>query len=437
MGGSRSLPPHPGARRRDRFHPVSPRADATAERGRATAVDGSVAPPRAGHLLADDRAVPAARASCSTSRSSSTRSSRAPATASTTGTGSSRSTDFVGLDNFHRAFSDHLFRDALRHNVILIVLSLVLQIPFALGLALLLNVKLPGRALLRTLFFAPYILSEVVTGVVWRQILRPDGLLDHDLTAVGAEGLIHEWLADPDIVLYSLFFVISWKYFGFHMILLLAGLQQIPKELNEAALDRRRLGVAALPLRDAAAARPDDPGVGLPVDHRRAAAVRPRVGHHQGRPDRRLVDDGDVPLRPVPPEPVRLRQRGVDRDLRALARRRRSSTNASPCGATSKGLVSLARRRVARCASALVRRRRSLVLARDHHPADVLGARRLPHQPATRREPGRPAQPVGARRTTPSILTIGLVLAPGAQQHRDRAADRGDRAARRRRWPRS
>ena len=101
---------------------------------------------------------------------------------------------------------------------------------------MLLNVKLPGRAVLRTLFFAPYILSEVVTGVVWRQILRPNGLLDQGLTAIGAEGLIHEWLADPDIVLYSLFFVISWKYFGFHMILLLAGLQQIPKELGEAAL---------------------------------------------------------------------------------------------------------------------------------------------------------------------------------------------------------
>jgi raffinose/stachyose/melibiose transport system permease protein len=145
-------------------------------------------------------------------------------------------TDFVGLDNFRRAFSDDLFRDAMRHNGVIIALSLLLQIPFALGLALLLNVKLPGRALLRTLFFAPYILSEVVTGVVWRQILRPDGLLDQSLTAIGAEGLIHEWLGDPDIVLYSLFFVISWKYFGFHMILILAGLQQIPKELGEAAL---------------------------------------------------------------------------------------------------------------------------------------------------------------------------------------------------------
>ena len=145
-------------------------------------------------------------------------------------------TDFVGLDNFRRVFSDELFRKAIRHNGIIIALSLLLQIPFSLGLALLLNAKLPGRRVLRTLFFAPYVLSEVVTGVVWRQMLRPNGLLDQGLTAVGAEGLSREWLADPDVVLYSLFFVISWKYFGFHMILLLAGLQQIPKELGEAAL---------------------------------------------------------------------------------------------------------------------------------------------------------------------------------------------------------
>ena len=97
-------------------------------------------------------------------------------------------TDFVGIDNFRRAFSDELFRDAIRHNGIIIVLSLFLQIPFALGLAMLLNVKLPGRGLLRTLFFAPYILSEVVTGVVWRQILRPDGLLDQSLTRWGPRG---------------------------------------------------------------------------------------------------------------------------------------------------------------------------------------------------------------------------------------------------------
>jgi raffinose/stachyose/melibiose transport system permease protein len=142
---------------------------------------------------------------------------------------------FVGLGNFRRAFSDPNFRDALKHNFILITLSVGLQIPFALGLAMLLNSRIKGRAVLRTLFFTPYVLSEVVTAVVWRQILRPKGLLDHLMSGVGLASHTQGWLSDPNVVLYSLFFVISWKYFGFHMVLLLAGLQQIPKELGEAA----------------------------------------------------------------------------------------------------------------------------------------------------------------------------------------------------------
>lgn len=143
--------------------------------------------------------------------------------------------NFIGFDNFVRALNDQLFVDAMIHNGIIIVLSLLLQIPAALGLALLINQRIKGRALMRTFFFAPYVLSEVVTGVVWRQILRPAGLLDQTLTAVGGESLIQEWLANPDIALYSLFFVLSWKYFGFHMVLMLAGLQQIPGDLKEAA----------------------------------------------------------------------------------------------------------------------------------------------------------------------------------------------------------
>ncbi len=143
--------------------------------------------------------------------------------------------NFIGFDNFVRALNDQLFVDAMIHNGIIIVLSLLLQIPAALGLALLINQRIKGRALMRTFFFAPYVLSEVVTGVVWRQILRPAGLLDQTLTAVGGESLTQEWLANPDIALYSLFFVLSWKYFGFHMVLMLAGLQQIPGDLKEAA----------------------------------------------------------------------------------------------------------------------------------------------------------------------------------------------------------
>jgi raffinose/stachyose/melibiose transport system permease protein len=143
--------------------------------------------------------------------------------------------DFIGLENFRDVFGDARFRSALTHNVIIIVLSLLIQLPAALALAMLLNARIKGRAVMRTVFFAPYVLSEVVTGVVWRQILRPDGLLDQSMDNAGLGGWTQGWLSDPDVVLYALFFIVSWKYFGFHMILMLAGLQQIPHQLKEAA----------------------------------------------------------------------------------------------------------------------------------------------------------------------------------------------------------
>jgi raffinose/stachyose/melibiose transport system permease protein len=143
---------------------------------------------------------------------------------------------FVGLDNFKRAFQDDVFIGAIEHNGFFIALSLLLQLPFALGIALLLNTRLRGRAVLRVLYFAPFVLSEVTTGVIWTLILQPDGLADYSLDKAGLDALIHQWLAEPGIVLWTLFVVISWKYFGFHMILYLAGLQQIPRELEEAAM---------------------------------------------------------------------------------------------------------------------------------------------------------------------------------------------------------
>ena len=90
--------------------------------------------------------------------------------------------EFVGLDNFRRAFADRTVpRRAHATTSSSSCCRWRIQIPFALGLAVLLNSRIRGRAVLRTLFFAPYVLSEVVTGVVWRQILRPDGLLDRML----------------------------------------------------------------------------------------------------------------------------------------------------------------------------------------------------------------------------------------------------------------
>ena len=144
--------------------------------------------------------------------------------------------DFIGLANYQVALASEVFWQAVGNNVLVIVLSLLLQIPFSLGLAILLNRRFPGRAIFRLLFFVPYVLSEAITGIVFSLLLQPDALVDSGLKGIGLEGLIQDWLGNTDIVMLTLFVIISWKYFGFHMILLLAGLQGIPREIEEAAL---------------------------------------------------------------------------------------------------------------------------------------------------------------------------------------------------------
>jgi raffinose/stachyose/melibiose transport system permease protein len=143
--------------------------------------------------------------------------------------------DFTGAHNYKLVLSDPVFRGSLLHNVIIAVLSLLVQLPISIALALLLNRSIRGGTFLRLAVFAPYVLSEATTAVLWLLILQPGGFVDQVMRAVGLGGLIHPWLADPAIVLYTLFAVVTWKYIGFGIILLLAGLQGIPAELREAA----------------------------------------------------------------------------------------------------------------------------------------------------------------------------------------------------------
>jgi raffinose/stachyose/melibiose transport system permease protein len=145
-------------------------------------------------------------------------------------------TDFVGLKNYATALSNAAFMTAVSNNLLIIVLSLAFQIPFALSLAVLLNRRFPGRAVFRLLFFLPYVLSEAITGIVFSRLLQPGALLDSGLDRIGLGGFVLDWLGDTGFVMITLFVIISWKYFGFHMILLLAGLQGIPHEITEAAL---------------------------------------------------------------------------------------------------------------------------------------------------------------------------------------------------------
>ena len=145
-------------------------------------------------------------------------------------------TEFAGLDNFRRLLTDEIFVGDLRRTLLLVFLSVCVQLPISLALAMLLNQPLRGRRVYRMLFFAPYVLSEVVTAVLFTMIFSPNqGLANHVTRLIGLGDLGATWLADPATVMYSLFFVISWKYFGFHTILYLAGRQSIPPELHDAA----------------------------------------------------------------------------------------------------------------------------------------------------------------------------------------------------------
>ena len=143
--------------------------------------------------------------------------------------------DFVGLENYTNALRDQVFTDAVMHNLIIIVLSIAIQLPLGLAIALLLNREIRGRTALRVIIFVPYVLAEVVAGVVWLMLLQPGGVADAVFDAVGLGGLTQLWLGDPDIALGTVMVVLTWKYLGLAIILFLAGLQGVPSDLYEAA----------------------------------------------------------------------------------------------------------------------------------------------------------------------------------------------------------
>ena len=145
--------------------------------------------------------------------------------------------DFVGLDNFKNILKDKVFITALRNGLGIIGFSLTFQLPLSLALAVLVGRDLPGRVFFRAIFFMPYVLSEVVAAIMWLFLYNPDperGFLNALLILLPG-GKSQAWLGNTDLVLMAVFVALTWKYFGFHMLLYLTGLQGIPEEIEEAA----------------------------------------------------------------------------------------------------------------------------------------------------------------------------------------------------------
>jgi ABC-type sugar transport system permease subunit len=141
---------------------------------------------------------------------------------------------FLGWDNFGRLLRDPAFHNALG-NTLLYAAGVVLpSVAIALVLALFLNRRLRGQAWFRSAVFAPVVTSTVALSLVWSWIYHPQaGLLNAGLAAVGIPPV--RWLSDPATALWAIVGMSVWKSVGYNMVLFLAGLQQVPRHLAEAA----------------------------------------------------------------------------------------------------------------------------------------------------------------------------------------------------------
>ncbi|GFJ93811.1 carbohydrate ABC transporter permease [Phytohabitans rumicis] len=142
---------------------------------------------------------------------------------------------FVGLGNFADMARDPDARQAVWHTLVIAVAITVIQNGFGLLLALGVNSMIKSRNLLRVLLFAPAVVTPIVTAYLWRNLLGPDGAVNSLFGAVGLDSWQQDWLGDPQLALWSIVGVIVWQFGGYSMVIFLAGLQSVPKEIYEAA----------------------------------------------------------------------------------------------------------------------------------------------------------------------------------------------------------
>lgn len=142
--------------------------------------------------------------------------------------------EWIGLKNFERLLGDPLFFKSVGNTLRFLLIQIPLQIVVALSFALLLNSQIRFRSLFRTLYFLPVVVSGVVVTILWQQLYSFDsGLLNRLLTGLGVSKI--PWLVDPDIAMPSIALMSTWKNVGIYVVLFLVGLQNIPRELYEAA----------------------------------------------------------------------------------------------------------------------------------------------------------------------------------------------------------
>lgn len=141
---------------------------------------------------------------------------------------------WVGLNNYQQLLHDPSFYHSLTVTVLFTVGILALNLSSALGLAVLLNQKLRGIALFRTIIFSPVVMPVVAWALVWKFLLQPEGPINQILASAGVRG--PNWLFEPSLALWLLVVIEVIKAVGLNTVIFLSALQGVPKEMHEAAM---------------------------------------------------------------------------------------------------------------------------------------------------------------------------------------------------------
>ncbi|MEQ8395788.1 sugar ABC transporter permease [Thalassobaculum sp.] len=143
---------------------------------------------------------------------------------------------YIGLENYVELVHDEIFWHAVRNTFVWAATSPLVEVTIATLLALALYAKVPGARLFRIAWFTPVLMSYIVVGILWMWIYNYDwGPINVALRAIGLDALARPWLGDPNTALPALIFVTSWMWVGFNMVVMLAALHSLPREVIEAA----------------------------------------------------------------------------------------------------------------------------------------------------------------------------------------------------------
>ncbi|MEK0312864.1 carbohydrate ABC transporter permease [Cohnella sp. 56] len=149
---------------------------------------------------------------------------------------------FIGLDNFVNAFKDAEFRNSIWNNLIILLFSTCIQVPLIVIFSLLISSVKRFQGFYKTTVFMPSILSTSIIGILWGYIYNPDvGLLNSILKTFGVDTIY--WLAEPKLAMFSILVTNAWQWMGFYIVLILAAILAIPKDIDEAAMIDGATGV--------------------------------------------------------------------------------------------------------------------------------------------------------------------------------------------------